>query len=141
MDGRTCGWTDGKSPHSTGLRPLSGPLPKNGRTRLLLTKYSLKECLQFGQIVNRITLLKLTQDQSVKRYIFVCKLCGHAHTKPVVCHLKQFANQRASFLIYSPNLCQTRQTYLTCLDSNNKATSFTLKILFNHCRFHCLIHI
>ena len=28
MDGRTNGWTDRKSPHSTGLRPLSGPLPK-----------------------------------------------------------------------------------------------------------------
>ena len=27
MDGRTNGQTDGKSPHSTGLRPLSGPLP------------------------------------------------------------------------------------------------------------------
>ena len=32
MDGRTDGWTDErtdrKSPHSTGLRPLLGPLPK-----------------------------------------------------------------------------------------------------------------
>ena len=28
-DGRTNVRTDGKSPHSTGLRPLSGPLPKN----------------------------------------------------------------------------------------------------------------
>ena len=32
MDGRTDGQTDGrtngKAPHSTGLRPLSGPLPK-----------------------------------------------------------------------------------------------------------------
>merc|ERR1712015_325181 len=27
--GRTYGQTDGKSPHSTGLRPLSGPLPKS----------------------------------------------------------------------------------------------------------------
>ena len=25
---RTDGWTDGISPHSTGLRPLLGPLPK-----------------------------------------------------------------------------------------------------------------
>ena len=31
-DGRTNGRTNGKSPHSTGLRPLSGPLPKKGTT-------------------------------------------------------------------------------------------------------------
>ena len=34
MDGRTNGRTN-ESPHSTGLRPLSGPLPKNGRERLV----------------------------------------------------------------------------------------------------------
>ena len=28
MDGRTYGWTDGKSPRSTGLHPLLGPLPR-----------------------------------------------------------------------------------------------------------------
>ena len=31
-DGRTNGRTDGKSPHSTGLRPLSGPLPRYSPT-------------------------------------------------------------------------------------------------------------
>ena len=29
-DKHTDGWTDGKSPHSTGLCPLSGPLRKKG---------------------------------------------------------------------------------------------------------------
>ena len=32
-NGRTNGRTNGKSPHSTGLRPLSGPLPKKRGTR------------------------------------------------------------------------------------------------------------
>ena len=32
-DEQTDGRTDGKSPHSTGLRPLSGPLPKREKER------------------------------------------------------------------------------------------------------------
>ena len=32
--GRTYGRTDGISPHSTGLRPLLGPLPKKGNSPL-----------------------------------------------------------------------------------------------------------
>ena len=34
--GRTYGQTDGISPHSTGLRPLSGPLPKNQQSRPIM---------------------------------------------------------------------------------------------------------
>ena len=41
--GRTDGRTDGKSPHSTGLRPLSGPLPKKKR------KSGKKEVRKKGQ--------------------------------------------------------------------------------------------
>ena len=35
-DGRTDVRTDGKSPHSTGLRPLSGPLPKKKEKNFMI---------------------------------------------------------------------------------------------------------
>ena len=40
-DGRTDGRTDGISPHSTGLRPLSGPLPKKSISCLKNKQLSL----------------------------------------------------------------------------------------------------
>ena len=42
-DERTDGRTDGKSPHSTGLRPLPGPLPKKGKTTIVDEEESEEE--------------------------------------------------------------------------------------------------
>ena len=41
-DVRTDGWTDGISPHSTGLRPLSGPLPKKKKNICIFLRTSTK---------------------------------------------------------------------------------------------------
>ena len=43
MDGRTDGRTDGISPHSTGLCPLSGPLPKKKKKKKKKEKEKEKE--------------------------------------------------------------------------------------------------
>ena len=70
MDGqtdvRTDGRTDGKSPYSTGLRPLSGPLPKKRQFRLLLIKllkiglfYSIKG------LIRLLTRMGLWEDSGI----------------------------------------------------------------------------
>ena len=46
-DGRTDGWMGGISPHSTGLRPLLGPLPKNANLRIILMIHVQKKFLPF----------------------------------------------------------------------------------------------
>ena len=56
-DGRTYGrtnvrtdeQTDGKSPHSTGLRPLLGPLPKNHIAKLIIRKIGRKQGIHSWQ--------------------------------------------------------------------------------------------
>ena len=50
-DGQTYVQTDGKSPHSTGLRPLSRPLPKKKSLWIVTSKLFELESCETSQII------------------------------------------------------------------------------------------